>query len=309
MLLVVAGYVLAQHLTTGPRPARCTVRAADGTDSADYHLKPEQAANGATVAAVAARRGLPERAVDIALATAMQESGLRNLHHGDKDSLGVFQQRPSQGWGPARKILDPVYSANRFYDHLLQIDYARLPLTVAAQHVQRSRYPQAYAKHEKNAVRLTAALTGRRAASFSCTQGPNETHAEAGSEKRIREVLAREFGKDALPGRHGTAADTSTTSTASKAAEAGGSAADGKHAKAGAGGGELHIPAPTRQRGWELAHWAVARAADLHISQVVYRGRVWDADSLRGGWRMRGSTDGGAPGDTSTVTVLPATGR
>ncbi len=67
----------------------------------------------------------------IALATAMQESQLRNIGHGDRDSVGLFQQRPSQGWGTFEQIQDPVYSAGRFYDHLAEVPgYSRLPLTV-----------------------------------------------------------------------------------------------------------------------------------------------------------------------------------
>ena len=108
--------------------------------------------NAATITAVGTGRGMPERAVTIALATALQESGLRNIDHGDLDSLGLFQQRPSQGWGTAEQILDPDYAAGEFYKHLAKVhDYPRLPLTVAAQRVQRSGFPQAYAKHEPDA--------------------------------------------------------------------------------------------------------------------------------------------------------------
>ena len=109
-------------------------------------------------------RGLPERALTIALATSLQESRLRNIDHGDRDSLGLFQQRPSQGWGTSQQILDPVYASNEFFDSLVKIQgYSRLPLTVAAQRVQKSGYPQAYAKHEADATMLSAALTGRDA--------------------------------------------------------------------------------------------------------------------------------------------------
>ncbi|MBW8766298.1 MAG: hypothetical protein JF630_08775, partial [Geodermatophilales bacterium] len=83
-------------------------------------LTNEQAQNAITIAAVAHDRGLPERAVVIALATAQQESRLRNLPYGDRDSLGLFQQRPSQGWGTEAQVQDPVYAAGRFFDHLVQ---------------------------------------------------------------------------------------------------------------------------------------------------------------------------------------------
>jgi hypothetical protein len=163
VLFAVAGYLAVQYVTGGTGDPACEVVSAGG-DGAAYEFTPEQAVNAATITAVGTARGLPERAVAIALATALQESGLRNIAHGDRDSLGLFQQRPSQGWGTAKEIQDPTYAAGEFYDHLVKVSgYSRLPLTVAAQRVQRSGYPQAYAKHEQDATLLAAALTGRAA--------------------------------------------------------------------------------------------------------------------------------------------------
>ena len=112
-------------------------------------LAPDQAVNASLITALAVQRGLPPRAASIALATAMQESKLRNIDHGDKagpDSRGLFQQRPSQGWGTEAEIMDPYYAANAFYDALVKIpDYESLEITDAAQRVQRSAYPTAYA--------------------------------------------------------------------------------------------------------------------------------------------------------------------
>ena len=82
----------------------------------------EQASNAALIAAISVRRGMPARAATIALATAYQESDLRNLEYGDRDSLGLFQQRPSQGWGTREQVLDPDHSINAFYDALERID-------------------------------------------------------------------------------------------------------------------------------------------------------------------------------------------
>ncbi|MGY1634693.1 hypothetical protein ACI784_23580 [Geodermatophilus sp. SYSU D01186] len=122
-------------------------------------LTEEQVANARTIAQVGRDRGLPQRAVVIALATAMQESGLRNLDYGDRDSLGLFQQRPSQGWGTPAQVQDPVYAAGKFYDGLVQVPgWDSRRLTDAAQIVQRSGFPEAYQKHEAMAVELTAAL-------------------------------------------------------------------------------------------------------------------------------------------------------
>jgi hypothetical protein len=122
-------------------------------------LTGEQITNARRIAQVAWDRALPRRAVVIALATAMQESHLRNLDHGDRDSLGLFQQRPSQGWGTPEQVQDPLYAAGKFYDHLVQFpnwDTGRL--TDIAQGVQRSAFPEAYQKHEGMAVELAAAL-------------------------------------------------------------------------------------------------------------------------------------------------------
>ncbi len=102
---------------------------------------------------------VPARGWTVALATALQESTLRNLNHGDRDSLGLFQQRPSMGWGTPAQVRDPAYAARKFFEGLLAVEgWAGLPVTVAAQRVQRSAFPAAYAKWEGR-----AAATGHRA--------------------------------------------------------------------------------------------------------------------------------------------------
>jgi hypothetical protein len=136
-----------------PTTALCTVPATSVTLAAD------QWANARTIADVARQRGLPERAVVIALATAMQESTLHNLDYGDRDSLGLFQQRPSQGWGTPEQVQDPVYAAGQFYDRLVQVpDWQTGELTLVADAVQRSAYPLAYGRWTTMAEGLAAAL-------------------------------------------------------------------------------------------------------------------------------------------------------
>ncbi len=148
-----------------PDPEGCTARV--GGTVVD--LSTEQAENATTIAAVAVRRGLPARAVSIALATAFQESKLRNLDHGDRDSVGLFQQRPSQGWGTAAQIQQPVYAANRFYDALEKVDgYQTMRITEAAQKVQRSGFPEAYEDHAADGRALASALTGYSRGAFTC---------------------------------------------------------------------------------------------------------------------------------------------
>lgn len=264
ILLALVGYVVVQYVFGGKAAPRCQVVSGNG-DGASYEFGAEQAQNAATVAAVGTSRGMPERAVTIALATALQESGLRNISHGDRDSLGLFQQRPSQGWGNEKQIMDPAYSAARFYAHLKDVPgYSRLPLTVAAQRVQRSGYPQAYAKHEPDAALLAAALTGRAPATLTC-EGDAASD-EPGDPKKVREALVRDFGRDVAP-RSGGGTVTVPVDASAGSAE---------------GGGE--------QRGWELAHWAVAQASALGIERVSYGGREWSATDSGKEWRKPGKT-------------------
>ena len=123
-------------------------------------LSDEQRRNAEVIISVAKGMGLPPRAWLVALATAMQESTLRNLNHGDRDSLGLFQQRPSQGWGSPAQVTDPVYATTIFLDRLRQVpDWDRMPITVAAQTVQRSAFPQAYARWEGLAAQLVQLLS------------------------------------------------------------------------------------------------------------------------------------------------------
>ena len=129
-------------------------------------LTGEQVGNAWTIAQVGYDRGLPERAAVIALATAMQESRLRNLDYGDRDSLGLFQQRPSQGWGTPEQVQDPVYAAGAFYDGLVQVPgWETRPLGEAAHAVQRSAYPELVPRFEPMAAELAAAFHSR---AWSC---------------------------------------------------------------------------------------------------------------------------------------------
>jgi murein DD-endopeptidase MepM/ murein hydrolase activator NlpD len=119
--------------------------------------------NAAVIISVGSRVGVGPRGWVIAVATALQESGLANLPHlgprNDHDSVGLFQQRPSQGWGTAEQLQDPTYASRKFYEKLLTVPgWQRMPLTRAAQQVQRSAYPDAYAKHEPAATQLVNLL-------------------------------------------------------------------------------------------------------------------------------------------------------
>ncbi|MFE7810773.1 C40 family peptidase [Streptomyces sp. NPDC057433] len=136
----------------------------DGASGKDVHvegldLPAEQVPNAATIVAAGLSLDVPKKGQIIALATAMQESRLRNLGYGDRDSLGLFQQRPSQGWGSAQQIHDPVYASEQFYKHLLKVDgWQQMTVTQAAQAVQKSGLPDAYAQWESLATALQSAI-------------------------------------------------------------------------------------------------------------------------------------------------------
>jgi len=222
-------------------------------------LNPEQAENAALISAIAVRRGLPARAVTIALATAMQESKLYNLQGGDRDSLGLFQQRPSQGWGTRAQVLDPVHAANAFYDALIKIpDYETLEITEAAQRVQRSAYPEAYAQHEPDARALASALTGYSPHAFSCrfdAPDPGAGHPAALS----KEVGALFEGVADQPVVRGTG---------------------------------VTIAAASETSSWAVAHYLVAEAQRLGVRKVSFAGWTW-ATGDDGDWHHGNSTAGG----------------
>jgi murein DD-endopeptidase MepM/ murein hydrolase activator NlpD len=136
----------------------------------------EQVGHAATTSGVGAQMGVPMRGWIIAVATAIQESTLRNLSGGDRDSIGLFQQRPSHGWGTPEQLRDPVYAAGMFYEKLLTVpNWQQLPLTDVAQAVQLSAYPDAYAKHEPDATLLvnTVGSSGNRAIPVDLEQCPS----------------------------------------------------------------------------------------------------------------------------------------
>ncbi len=241
----------------------------------------EQSGNAALIAALSVRRGMPARAATIALAAAYQESDLRNLEYGDRDSLGLFQQRPSQGWGTRAEILDPYHAINAFYDALDRVDgYTSLPVTEAAQEVQRSGFPGAYADHEEDARVLASALTGNSRAAFWCTVdddrgGEPTTLDDAGLTARaaaVRADLARTFGDLPLGGfAPGGVSDGHMTGSAHYE----GRAID-----------VFVRPVSTanKHRGWAIASYLVGQADRLDISTVIFDDRIWRVSDSSEGW-------------------------
>jgi cell wall-associated NlpC family hydrolase len=167
----------------------------DGASGKDVHVKgltlpEEQIPNAQTIVATGISLHVPKKGQIIALATATQESRLRNLSSGDRDSLGLFQQRPSQGWGTAEQIRDPVYASTQFYKHLLAVDgWQQLTVAQAAQKVQRSAYPNAYAQWES----LSTALQKAIAATFP-DAGKDETGTDTDPTSSTASCAATEDG-------------------------------------------------------------------------------------------------------------------
>jgi hypothetical protein len=280
LLVLAAGVFALVWSGVGPIPDResCTASA----DGAAVGVDPEQAGNAAVIAGISVRRGMPARAASIALATAYQESDIRNLDHGDRDSLGLFQQRPSQGWGTPARIQDPHFAARRFYDALARVEgYRGMQITDAAQEVQRSAFGEAYADHEDDARILASTLTGYSPGGFTCVvrhgsaqvqeMRPNGLTPRA---NRVRRDLRRTFGRLPLGGFE----PGGVTS---------GHIADSAHYDGRAIDVFFRPAGPRNQRrGWSVAQYLVARAEPLGVQTVIYDDRIWSA-GLRSeaGWR------------------------
>ena len=262
-LVLVVGTALVVRLVPTLTPTGCTITAATGPN---VDLDPDQAANASTIAAVSVERRLPTRAAVIAIATAMQESKLRNLDHGDRDSLGLFQQRPSQGWGTPAQVQDPHYASELFYDHLVKVRrWQTRPLTQVAQDVQRSGFPEAYAKHEPEATTLAVGLTGDRSGAITCRLDPPTAPRSA---QQIAEALRAEFGvrPSITDGRVVVGTDSARGATA-------------------------------------VAAWSVAHAQQHGSRSVSVGGSTWTRgrDDAASTWVMDASTDSGA----RRVVVVP----
>ena len=167
VVLVVGVGVAAAVIWRDLRPAgpECTVSA----NGQRYGLDRSQVGNAMTVAQSATSLGLPHHAVTVALAAGFQESGLHDLAHGDRDSVGLFQQRPSQGWGTPAQLVDTRYASDAFLSALSRVaGWESMPVAEAAQRVQRSAAPNAYARWEAEARALARAVTGEVVGALSC---------------------------------------------------------------------------------------------------------------------------------------------
>ncbi len=260
-VLGVGAWLGVQHLLRAVGSPVCRVSAGGTT----FEWAPEQASNSAAITAIAVKRGLPPRAASIAIATAMQESKVRNIRFGDRDSLGLFQQRPSQGWGTAEQILDPEYSTNRFYDELVKVaGYAEMDIAQAAQQVQRSADGAAYAQHEAQARVTASVLSGQTHAGIGCALRDPQA---PGSAREVSALLEKDFG---------------LRSTVK--------------------GSTLTVTPGSDDLAWAVASWAVARASDTGVLRVTVDGRRWtrSMDDSAFTW---GAARGADAANRRTVTI------
>jgi hypothetical protein len=242
MLGVGVFYSLRSRGATEPIPGqeRC-VASADGRSVA---VDLDQAHFASIIVGISVRRGLAPRAASIALATVYQETGIRNLDYGDRDSVGLFQQRPSQGWGSAKQLQDPYYATNAFYNALIKIaGWETADITEVAQQVQRSAYPEAYRDHEDDARVLASALTGHSPAGFRCL----DRSRRAGDAKGMVNSLRKTFGS---------------------------------RAKVSSVEATVVVKAANSRLAWAYAHYAVGNAKYYGVTTVTVAGRQWQTQDF-----------------------------
>jgi hypothetical protein len=258
-MLAVAGYFgysAFQRVTPFLTPAGC--QAGSGTSA--VALDPQQASIAATIAGVAARDRLPARAVTIAYATAMQESHMHNLKYGDLDSVGIFQQRPSEGWGTTGQLEDPMYATTKFFGALTRVPgYLEMPVDQAAQAVQHSADGSAYSQYDLMATSLTSAFTGEQPRAVWCWAGPGPyPQPKLGA---AGTALATAFGAPA-------AGRPVTSLTSARSAKS------------------MTVDVRVRpMEAWAVASWLVTHADAYGISDVRYGGYQWTAPAGTRGWQ------------------------
>ena len=218
-----------------------------------------QAADAATIAGVAAKDHLSGKALTVAYATALQESKLENLNYGDRDSIGIFQQRPSQGWGTKAELQDPAFAAGAFFGALVKVpDYLSLPVYEAAQDVQRSADGSAYQQYTQTSSALAADFTARPHA-VTCWYQPAAKSASGPNLGGAMKGLADAFGK---PGEGGPVERVRRVRSSNS-----------------------EVITATSKSGWTVASWLVTSASSYGITQVSYAGYRWTAGLGEMSWQ------------------------
>lgn len=257
--LAAAGVVIGRDGLLGLVQPRCRATALGKSVT----FTPEQMHQAATITGIAMKRGLPARAATIAVATAIQESKLRNITYGDRDSLGLFQQRPSQGWGTREQILNPIHATNAFYDELVKVSgYQDLPITQVAQRVQRSAFPDAYAGHEQEGRIVASAISGHSPGGLGCRLDPPTGPT---NEAKLQTAMQEELG---VTGRRE--------------------------------GDRMVVAARDRLQAWGIGAWAVAQAEAHRLTSVTVGDRQWTRTRNSSGWSWHRA---GRPVSPTTVVL------
>ncbi|WP_033293132.1 C40 family peptidase [Amycolatopsis jejuensis] len=187
ILLIGGGTIAVVQAVFESSGENCAPAGATATSAAGYG--PEQMVNAATIVAVGKRMNVPPQGMVVAVDAAITESQLQNLDHGDRDSIGLFQQRPSQGWGSVAQIMNPAFSSEMFYRRLMTVpDWQNMSVAAAAQHVQRSGFPDRYAKYEQAARQIVGAVLGA-----TCAPGAAPT-AASGRAKQVIDAAWSQLG-------------------------------------------------------------------------------------------------------------------
>lgn len=264
------GYRIYQHFQMMLIVPGCQA----GTGSNAVPLDFEQAADAATIADVAVYDHLPQKALTIAYATAIQESKLANLGYGTADSVGIFQQRPSEGWGSATELQNPVYAAQAFFvtgpSALTKIPgYTSMTVSEAAQRVQHSADGSAYEQWADEGSRLAADFT-TVPAMVTCWYNPSTQAATDGvsTQLNLSGAVQKLEGTFGSPRADGVVTGLTLASS-----------------------GKSEIFNVTKAGGWAVANWLVTNASSFGITQVTYDGYQWNASLTETSWqRVPGGT-------------------
>lgn len=248
-LLAVGGWIGGRRVIDSFRPLQCEVRAG----GASHTWAPDQASNAAVITAIAMKRGMVPRAATIAIATAIQESKVRNITYGDRDSVGLFQQRPSQGWGTVEQIMNPEYSSNAFYDGLEKVKgWETADIAEAAQAVQRSADGSYYAQHEGKGRVTASVLSGHTPAGIGCRLDdpttPGDPTALAALIKADHDLIARVEGRTVV------------------------------------------VDAADARQAWMVGNWGVARATDTGVTAVTVGDQQWTRTRSSGALEWSGAS-------------------
>lgn len=295
MPMIIAGQIMSasRQVPEYPTTNSCTAGLGAPAGTAALGLSAEQIQGAATIVQISRSLKIPPGGIVVALTTALQESSLINLPSGDRDSRGFFQQRPSSGWGTVQEIMNPTKSVSAFYGvakhthnlGLLDIKgWQSMGVGAAAQAVQRSAYPDAYADDEPKARRLLAQLSHTPAGIVSCGSvgamecPPSGSAAEKGLEpdslRAIRCVHQRWSKITAWGGvgdRPSNVDDDHQTGRAVDVMIPGYRSAVGK------------------KLGGDIAAWVIANRKELGVKYVIWQARIWSEQRAKEGWRACGT--------------------